>query len=93
MAWKRIISKKEDHRKALNQIREYLMLHNQQLIEDLNFRLLCDTELENCMHERVLWVEEIVVTDVGIYHKSKESWLHRKLSDLKKLKNKRKGRN
>lgn len=59
--------------KEFEQVKTYLTENQEQLVQELNFRLLCDTEWKNNLYGRVLWVEEIEITEFELPYKIAKS--------------------
>ncbi len=52
--------KKMNRYNKINEIAaDYLVERQQQLLADLNYQLIVDTELKHCIYGKVLWVESI----------------------------------
>lgn len=64
--------KDSDKRMELEELKAYLISQQGQLQKELNYRLLCDTELENCIYGKVLWIKSIEVTGLFYCHKEPE---------------------
>lgn len=54
------------------EIRKCLDLYAVELREDLNIRLFCETEEESFIQEQVLWIEDIILTEVVYQQKRKK---------------------
>lgn len=69
--------------KEFEKVKTYLTENNEQLVQELNFRLFCDTEWKNNIFEKVLWVEKIEITGFNPPYKFAKN--HSKLSKIKEF--------
>lgn len=61
MVWKKTMNKKQNKRLETSQCLE---IYNQKLIEELNYRLMCEAEISSPFQEQLLWVENIIIMDI-----------------------------